>query len=265
MRFSCPDIRNKDGCLICLFLLNRFGKKFMMLPHLQFTGHNNFHYFPSRNSNFCPSLLRINQASRLELVNEITGLCAGCLKRRGADVCYHCNGKNNVSCKTSQKHPHLCACAHCVTYTTNRIKTYNGLLAEGPDIVKKLQLDQSDHDSNVSDHDSNVSDHDCNASEHDSGVSDHDPSVSDHDSDVSDHDSDVSGHTQHTHLSYEMMAAINPEETKATKNDVESGFNAVLDVNVTKNCKEVTYAKVTSVNCFNNGTKEQTTKNKIIV
>merc|ERR1711888_144565 len=106
---------HREGCLICLFLLNRFGKKFIILPHLNFTPHNRVNYFPSRNSSFCPSLLRMNQASRLELVNKITGLCAGCLRRRGANMCQTCNGKNNVSCRVSQKHPYLCACARCVT------------------------------------------------------------------------------------------------------------------------------------------------------
>ena len=69
-------------------------------------------------------------------------------------------------------------------------------------------------------------------------------------------------HTQHTHthLSYAMMAAIKPEETKATKDDIKPGFNAVLDATVTENCKGVTYAKVTSVNCVDIRTKEQPTK-----
>ena len=90
---------HREGCLICLFLLNRFGKKFIILPHLNHFPGKSFNYFPSRNSRFCPSLLRMNQASRLELVNKIKELCAGCLRRRGANMCQTCNGKNNVSCR----------------------------------------------------------------------------------------------------------------------------------------------------------------------
>merc|ERR1711888_174854 len=134
-----------EGCLICLYFLNRFGKKFIILPHLNHFSGKTSSYFPSKNSRFCPSLLRLDQASRLELVNKIKELCAGCLGRRGANLCRTCNMRNHITCKMSQKHPYLCSCAQCVSFTASRIQTYNTMLSKGPDMIKNLKLDQSDN------------------------------------------------------------------------------------------------------------------------
>ena len=57
-----------------------------------------------------------------------------------------------------------------------------------------------------------------------------------------------------------MMTAVSPGEAGAAKGDVESGFDAVLNVGVTGDVGGVTYAGVTSMNCVSSGSNQQTTK-----
>ena len=46
--------QHSEGCLVCLYLLNHFGKKFIILPHLYNYSNQTSNYFLSKSSKFCP-------------------------------------------------------------------------------------------------------------------------------------------------------------------------------------------------------------------
>ena len=57
--------QHKQGCLICLFLLNKIGMKHKIFPHLRSMHDRNAGLLLSNGSMQCPNLLRLSQANRI--------------------------------------------------------------------------------------------------------------------------------------------------------------------------------------------------------
>ena len=107
--------------------------KHKIFPHLRSMHNRNACLLLSNGSMRCPNLLRLSQANRIVVLDQIKELCQGCLRRSTA-LCYNCNvgpmSKRN-QCKTSNRHPYLCTCNDCLQKTSRDIAQYELLMASG--------------------------------------------------------------------------------------------------------------------------------------
>ena len=130
------------GCAACIFLINKFGKMYYLLPHLVLARGPTFR--PSMHqTHFCPQLVKMSVETRKKLVGLIPEICKICLKSC-KNSCQQ-PFDQRFMCQTSKTHYLLCVCKHC-KYKTDGFKFhYNSILSTSKDKrVNSLQLETSD-------------------------------------------------------------------------------------------------------------------------
>lgn len=117
---------HQHGCSVCLWLLNSFGTRCMvLLPHLIGTTQG---YFPGSSCIFCPNLLRVDPAiKRREMVIKTGNTCTKCLRRYRGIKCNFCLNRQPKVCTDCKFHYSMGSCSGCVQRTNRDITAYNAL------------------------------------------------------------------------------------------------------------------------------------------
>ena len=117
---------HKQGCPICIFLLQRFGNEYFMMPHLVLTEEDRA-FYPGKGGHRCPNLVRLDRSSRIEILEKLFFLCKKCLKPQAPG--YPCNRTHysRQECK-NDKHQLLCGCETCKETVRRTEQKYNGVL-----------------------------------------------------------------------------------------------------------------------------------------
>ena len=103
------------GCLVCQALLNKFGARAAIFPHLFLF--NRMGRFPM--VRYCPNLLRMPIDERIQLVEKLpeeVKICKACstVYKTKCNMCEHPRpDQRRPACKGSGIHPIFCACNDC--------------------------------------------------------------------------------------------------------------------------------------------------------
>ena len=117
------------GCLICQALLNKFGARAAIFPHLFLF--NRLNKFPVVRN--CPNLMRMPVAKRIQLVEKLpeeVKICKKCsaVYKRECNMCRRPD-QTNPACKGSVIHPIFCACNDCTQKIDRWKAVYNEILS----------------------------------------------------------------------------------------------------------------------------------------
>ena len=137
-------MQHRQGCLVCLLVLNKAGLKYKIFHHLRAT-HDRHSLYLSNGSMRCPNLMRMPRTSRITVLDQIPQLCKGCL-RRTKGVCYNCTQgppQNRRACESSNKHQLICPCNECVKKTDRAIAQYEVVMADGSNTISNLKINSS--------------------------------------------------------------------------------------------------------------------------
>ena len=137
---------NRRGCLVCITLVELFGLKYKLLPHLHLYSNKRNYLIPTVRSNRCPNLMRMSLESRTKLVKKIPTLCQLCLGPFSDSGCNRCSSPHQtyrpMYCKTSKTNALLCKCVQCISTVEKFKEDYNQALSKFKDpTVRKINLD----------------------------------------------------------------------------------------------------------------------------
>ena len=133
---------HREGCLICLHIVNKTGLKNKVFPHLRETSYNG-PFYVTNGSMRCPNLMRMNREGSISILDQIPEICKTWFKRTVMVQCNVCTRYPPKTCTSSKQHFMLCNCSICVQKTERIIHSYEKLIGGGNAVISSLKINSS--------------------------------------------------------------------------------------------------------------------------
>ena len=131
------------GCPVCIFIINKTGKQFLLFPHLFLSKK-----IPNKCQVWqCPTILCRPIPKRIEIAeNDTLKICKTCGYPNQTEPCLTCPKLSNMArpCAQSDLNYLFCACSSCIQRIEQLKTRYNEIMQSGPNKLKGLNLSSKD-------------------------------------------------------------------------------------------------------------------------